>query len=110
MLNSAIQTNTIHSGKISIFSAAAVAVFVAPGIMAFQDFSLQVEAYSRAQAVKREQVNIAGPVARCSEQAWPYYDRRCLWVLDKTAGEIRTVRFVPIDRMQTANATVTVAK
>lgn len=111
LTNPAIHDNLIHYGKISveIISAVATAAVAATGIVSFHSSPAQVETPSQVQTVKVDRINVASPVRKCSEQAWPYYEPRCLWFNGKL-GETRTVRVIPIDRMQTANSTPTDAK
>ena len=100
LMHAAIPGSLIHPGKISVkIISAFAAAAVTAGIVSLQNSPLQAEAYSRPQAV--EKINIAPPVAKCSQQAWPYYESSCLRVGDKSVGEARTVRFIPIDRRQT---------
>jgi hypothetical protein len=112
LMHPAIDDRFFSSGTISIeiISAMAAAVVAAAGIVLFQTSSAQVAAYSRAQDVKLDQASIASPVANCSEQTWPYYDRSCLRVRNSPSGEPHTVRFITIDRAQPTNSTATFAK
>ena len=113
LTHSEIHGSIIHSGKISIeiISAVAAAVVAAAGIVSFQNSPVQVAAYSQAEDFKVNQANIVTPVAKCSEQTWPYYDLSCLRVRSNSpSGEPHMVRFIPIGRAQPTNSTATFAK
>jgi hypothetical protein len=58
---------------------------------------------SRATASDYGTVNL--PFRRpCSEQAWPYYESRCLRDARQPAGRANSVRVVTADRLQIAPA------
>jgi hypothetical protein len=83
-----------------VLSAIVAAALGAALVMALPGFSPEVEAGTAAQSVKPEPHN-ALPANACAEQAWPYYDARCLH--DRTGGDsaqpARTVRIVSTDRL-----------
>jgi hypothetical protein len=112
LTNPALHDGLIHSGKISIeiLSAVAAAVAAAAGIVSFDNSPVEVGAQSPDQAIKFDQINVASPVARCSDETWPYYANNCLWVRDRSSGKARAVRFIPIHGMQAPNSAVTAAK
>jgi hypothetical protein len=91
-------------------AAVAAAVVAAAWLMAFQSVSTQVEAGLQAPAINIDRVDNHPPAANCTHQAWPYYESSCLRNRGEPVGEKRTMRIVPIDRIQTPNPMVTAAK
>lgn len=106
----AIQNTLSSKTAIEMMSAAAAAAVVAAWVTALPSVPAQIDAHSNTLGATVDRIDIGQPVPKCSQQAWPYYERSCLRDRDQPAGEMRTVRIVPIDRTQTANLTAAVAK
>jgi len=83
---------------ISAIAAAAlvagVAVVVVPGL------TEKVQASTPVAATKGDRLDIRTAVGpACSQQAWPYYETRCLRDHTRNAGRARPVRLVSTDRL-----------
>jgi len=83
---------------ISAIAAAAlvagVAVFIVPAM------TQKVEASTPVAATKGDRLDIRSAVGpTCSQQAWPYYETRCLRDVSQNASRARPVRLVSTDRL-----------
>jgi hypothetical protein len=86
------------------FSAIAAMALGAATILALPGFSPQVEAGTgaRSPAVKADRLPIRPLHRACPDQAWPYYDARCLHDRRQAAGTARVVlRVIAVDNRST---------
>jgi hypothetical protein len=76
------------------FSALAALAFGATVGLALPGFSPQVEASTSnpLPVVKSERLNVRTSGNDCSQQAWPYFETRCLRDHRRAAGQARVVR------------------
>ena len=82
---------------IAFAAAAAVAgVFVAPGAPRAQTVAPAEHALQPHPKGDRLPLLVTG--AACSSHSWPNYDQSCQFDLRRSAGEVRTVRVVGLER------------
>jgi hypothetical protein len=79
-----------------IFSGIAAAALGAAAVLALPGFSPEVEARTPPPAVKADRLDIA--LKDCTQQAWPYYERRCIRDRSQPDGQARIVRVISTDR------------
>ena len=82
----------------TLFALAAVALGVA-AVLAFPGFSPEVEASAPAHVVKADRLDYRPIGKACTQQAWPYYEIKCLRDRAQVAGEARTLRLITTDRL-----------
>jgi hypothetical protein len=68
-------------------------------VLALPGFSPEVEASSPAPIAKSDRLEVRPIGKDCSEQAWPYYETKCLIDRTQASGQARTVRQVSPDRL-----------
>jgi hypothetical protein len=86
--------------KYKTISAVLAAALIAAAAAVFSTgFTKEVEASTPVAAAKGDRLDI-GPVgAACTQQAWPYYEAKCLRDKSKNAGRAQAVRIVTADRL-----------
>ena len=90
---------------IAVAAAAAVAgvvVFMMPGAPQAQTVA-QVLPASHS---KGDRLPLLVPGAACSLHSWPNYDQSCQFDLRRSAGDVRTVRVVGLERRASMNVLV----
>jgi hypothetical protein len=82
----------VISGFVAVAMSATTALLVLPA------FSPEVEARTPEAAIKGDRLDIRPIGMACAEQAWPYFEAKCLRDRTRPGGEARTVRVVSTDR------------
>jgi hypothetical protein len=80
-----------------ILSGLAAIALGAAAVLSFPGFSPEVEARTPPPVMKGDRLDIQNPILDCSEQAWPYYEARCLV---RPGSQPRVVRLISIDRIE----------
>jgi hypothetical protein len=70
----------------------------AAAVLALPGFSPVVEASAPAAVQKSDRLDYRPLGKACSQQAWPYYEAKCLRDRTQDAGQARTVRLVSVDK------------
>ena len=83
-------------------AVAGVAVFMMPGAPQAQTVA-QVLPASHS---KGDRLPLLVPGAACSLHSWPNYDQSCQFDLRRSAGDVRTVRVVGLERRASMNVLV----
>jgi hypothetical protein len=78
--------------------AIGAAAIVAGAFVATLSISDQVEARGSLPGVKADRADIRALGAKCSQNAWPYFEASCLRDARNPSGQTRDVRFVSADR------------
>ena len=82
---------------IKVFSAVAVASFVATALTVLPGFAPQVEASTPQVLAKGDRLDVRPRGRDCSQQAWPNFEASCLRAAG-TDTTVRQVRLVTADR------------
>jgi hypothetical protein len=85
-------------------AVAGVVVFMMPGAPQAQTVA-QVLPASHS---KGDRLPLLVPGAACSLHSWPNYDQSCQFDLRRSAGDVRTVRVVGLERRASMNVLVVV--
>jgi hypothetical protein len=85
--------------KTKTFSAILAAALIAGAMTMLPGVSAQVSASSPLNHGKGDRLDIRPIGANCSEQAWPYYDAKCLKDARQPMGIAKPVRIVSADRV-----------
>jgi hypothetical protein len=81
------------------FSAIALAALIAGGMTVLPNFSNEVVAKAPMHSGKGDRLDIRPLGAQCSEQAWPYFEAKCLRDTRTGMGKVKeTARIVTADR------------
>ena len=81
------------------FSAIALAASIAGGLIVLPNFSDRVVASAPIHSGKGDRLDIRPLGARCSEQAWPYFEANCLRDKRVSLGKAKEAsRIVTADR------------
>ena len=81
------------------FTAIALAVLIASGMTVLPNFSNEVVAKAPMHSGKGDRLDIRPLGAQCSEQAWPYFEAKCLRDNRTGVGNVKeTARIVTADR------------
>jgi hypothetical protein len=83
-------------------AVAGVVVFMMPGAPQAQTVA-QVLPASHS---KGDRLPLLVPGAACSLHSWPNYDQSCQFDLRRSAGDVRTVRVVGLERRASMNVLV----
>jgi hypothetical protein len=83
-------------------SAIALAALVAGAATILLNFSGEVVASAPIHSGKGDRLDIRPLGAQCSEQAWPYFEAKCLRDKRVTMGKAATARIVTADRINIA--------
>jgi hypothetical protein len=81
----------------TILAIAAVALSAA-AVLALPGFSPEVEASAAPIVQKTDRLDYRPLGMACSEQAWPYYEAKCLRDRTQEGGQPRPARIVKVDR------------
>lgn len=79
--------------------AVAIAGFVAAGFIAFPSLSAQVQASAPELSGKSDRADTRPLAADCSQRGWPYFGAGCLRDARNPMGQVRPVRYIPLDRL-----------
>jgi len=85
----------------AIYAVAAAAI-VATAFVATLSISDQVEARGSVPGAKADRADIRPLGAKCSQNAWPYFEAACLRDTRNPFGETRPARIVSTDRLTSA--------
>ena len=85
----------------AIYAITAAAI-VAAAFVATLSISEQVEARGSVPSVKADRADARPLAAKCSQNAWPYFEATCLRDTRNPFGQTRDVRFVSADRVPLA--------
>jgi len=77
--------------------ALAVAALVAGTLTVLPSFSDPVVASAPIHGGKGDRLDIRPLGANCSEQAWPYFEARCLRDSRAAFGRVKPARVIPVD-------------
>lgn len=80
-------------------SAIAVAALVAFAVTILPGAGNQVSASAPITTGKGDRLDIHAVGANCSQQAWPYYEAKCLKDARQPMSRAKTVRVVSTDRI-----------
>lgn len=80
-------------------SAVAAAALGAAAVLALPGFSPDAEAITPPAGVKADRIDARPLLKDCSQQAWPYYEARCLRDHAGTGGAARPIRVIAVDRL-----------
>jgi hypothetical protein len=80
-------------------SAIALTVVIAGAATALFSFSNQVVASAPMHSGKGDRLDIRPLGKLCSDQAWPYFEAKCLRDGRATMGEAKPARIVTADRV-----------
>lgn len=83
-------------------SAVAVAALVAFAVTILPGAGNQVSASAPITTGKGDRLDIHAVGTNCSQQAWPYYEAKCLKDVRQPMSRAKTVRVVSTDRLQPA--------
>ena len=86
-------------------AVAGVVVFMMPGAPQAQTVA-QVAQVLPASHSKGDRLPLLVPGAACSLHSWPNYDQSCQFDLRRSAGDVRTVRVVGLERRASMNVLV----
>ena len=81
-------------------SAIALAVLIAGAATVIPSFSDKVVASAPIQGGKGDRLDIRPLGIRCSEQAWPYFEAKCLRDTRTTMSQAKAARIVTADRVK----------
>jgi hypothetical protein len=82
--------------------AVLAAAIVAAAFIGFLSFSMQLEANAHVPGIKGDRADARPLAAKCSQNAWPYFEAACLRDTSKPLGQALEVRFVSTDRLTPA--------
>ena len=82
-----------------VLSAITACALGAAAVLAFPGFSPQVEAGTPPLVVKADRLDYRPLASACSEQAWPYFEAKCLRDRKQAIGPVRPVRLITTDRL-----------
>ena len=82
-------------------AVAGVAVVMMPGAPQAQTVAQVPVSHSKA-----DRLPLLAPGAACSLHSWPNYDQSCQFDLRRSAGDVRTVRVVGLERRASMNVLV----
>ena len=85
----------------AIYAVIAAAI-VAGSFVATLSVSEQVEARGSTPGAKADRADIRPLGAKCSQNAWPYFEAACLRDTRNPFGETRPARIVSTDRLPVA--------
>ena len=88
-------------------AVAGVAVFMMPGAPQAQTVAQVAQALPSSHA-KADRLPLLVPGAACSLHSWPNYDQSCQFDLRRSAGDVRSVRVVGLERRTSTNVLVAV--
>lgn len=83
-------------------SAIVLAALIASAAIVISGASDKVVASAPLHSGKSDRLDIRPLGAKCSEQAWPYFEAKCLRDSRMSMGRARTVRVVSADRVTPA--------
>ena len=83
-------------------SAIALASLIAGTVTILPNFSDKVVASAPIHGGKGDRLDIRPSGARCSEQAWPYFEANCLRDKRMAMGRAKSARVVTADRFVAA--------
>ena len=81
-------------------SALFAAAIIAGGITVIHGASDKVAASSPLNSGKGDRLDIRTVGAKCSEQAWPYYEAACVKDRKQAMSEAKPARIVTTDRVR----------
>ena len=81
---------------LSMIAAAAMGAAV---VTFMPTFAPVADAGTPPQIVKADRIDFRPIGKACSEQAWPYYEAKCLRDRMQPGGQARTVRVISTDRV-----------
>ena len=81
----------------SLYAVSAAAI-VAGAFVATLSLSPQVEARGSLPGVKADRADARPLAAKCSQNAWPYFEAACLRDTRNPYGQARDVRLISADR------------
>jgi hypothetical protein len=85
---------------VKVVSAIAASALIA-GVASISALTASVEASTPPAAVKGDRLDIRPIGAACSQNAWPYYETKCMRDRTQPAGHTRATRLISLDRAQT---------
>jgi hypothetical protein len=91
-------TNNIYRS----ISAIGVAALIAGTLTVLPSFSDPVVASAPIHSGKGDRLDIRPLGTQCSEQAWPYFEARCLRDNRAALGRVKPARVIAIDRIGAA--------
>ncbi len=80
-----------------VIPAVAAAALGAAAVLALPGFSPEADASTSPKIVKSDRLDIRPAAKDCSQQAWPYYEARCL--RDHRARTATPIRMISTDRI-----------
>ena len=83
-------------------SAVAAAIVIAGAITLLPGASASVSANAPLNSGKGDRLDIRVVGPQCSQQAWPYYEARCVKDRRHAMSQAKPARIVPLDRAQAA--------
>jgi hypothetical protein len=79
-------------------AAALTAFALVAGVTSISGLTGEVEASTPAAARKGDRLDIRPTGTGCSQQAWPYYETKCMRDRTQPGGQARDVRLVSLER------------
>jgi hypothetical protein len=81
---------------LSMIAAAAMGAAV---VTFMPSFAPTADANTPAPIIKADRLDVRPIGKACSEQAWPYYETKCLRDRTQPGSQARTVRMISVDRV-----------
>ena len=80
-----------------VIPAVAAAALGAAAVLALPGFSPDADASTPPKIVKSDRLDIRPAAKDCSQQAWPYYEARCM--SDRSTRTAKPIRVISTDRI-----------
>jgi len=82
-----------------VVSAIAAMSLGAGMVLALTGFGPEADAGTPPKVVKSDRLDFRPTGKDCTQQAWPYYEPKCLRDLTQVAGQARQARIITTDRV-----------
>jgi hypothetical protein len=91
----------MFTSAIRAVSAVAAAVLIAGAITLLPGASASVSANAPLNSGKGDRLDVRAVGPQCSQQAWPYYEARCIKDRRQAMSEAKPTRIITTDQAQT---------